>query len=808
MQSSKNYNRPFDHPQTKLSAGEMLLHAALMIAYRRFGWLPLPWKGFLNRCPRIFTQAVIFKLSHSSDFEGAFHSARLALEVGKRASRRRCYREAAILIVTAARLSQIAYSSYVDAYSNRICPDDLYSRIQIKQMQLQSFISLKFIQDLPTEDAGYWPTCLAEITAFLFREIAAYQYPELFDNLDVHFSVPAVADTISKYAPFTMTAEAVPLPISYGYVGGPDRVQIQLAHLELFGDRGEDALQRMELLLNKGLETLDDHIYALTVAISAARALGRLGTHDKMILALHALVDEIRTTYSSTKGRMHGMERIFHEFREALAIWNYKCLMRAEDMLAIAEILKARLLLDEMGGHLIKEEQYIPATDYPIFEEISKRFADKGEISKTMLHELLKTSGISIGPGLGNLDYLHRFRPAGLEQEDAICRLSGCGWSGTSHPSSPAEIQACLAPGELCIEFLIPRDPIAPNTDCWIIVISNDSIKMKGFYVQGNACVQEVLGSGNYIERGPISDAVALARDAILRRDTEKSTEVLQKLYRWLVEPIISMGFKPESYHRWVIIPHGPLHMLPFQALMDEDKRYLIERVALTTAPSASIWIRMQRHSLEPRYPALLAIGNPYHPGVGLSDLPDSEDEAARLPNLLPQEVDSTVLLKNSATESAVKAAMTKAGIIHFSTHGILDWRQPRNGHRILLAQSEDEDGLLRSSEVRAMKLKNLRLVVLNICDGAVCRFGSGNEPLGLMAAFIAAGAENVIGGLWELPDAASKIFMLDLYRNLAGRDLSHARQSAAINAIKKQRPPLFWAGFELLGPARTIIER
>ena len=105
------------------------------------------------------------------------------------------------------------------------------------------------------------------------------------------------------------------------------------------------------------------------------------------------------------------------------------------------------------------------------------------------------------------------------------------------------------------------------------------------------------------------------------------------------------------------------------------------------------------------------------------------------------------------------------------------------------------------------MDLTRPRLVVLNICNGVVCRYGPGDEPLGLLSAFITAGAENVLGGLWELADAASKIFMLDFYQFLREADPAVARQSAAKRAIQKRRDLAFWAGFELIGPARPILE-
>src|SRR3954452_17754522 len=100
-----------------------------------------------------------------------------------------------------------------------------------------------------------------------------------------------------------------------------------------------------------------------------------------------------------------------------------------------------------------------------------------------------------------------------------------------------------------------------------------------------------------------------------------------------------------------------------------------------------------------------------------------------------------------------VTKELGRAAIIHFATHGEFDLRDPLNGHGIWLTPASEDSGLLDALTVRQMNLSQARLVVLNICDGAVCRYRPGDEPLGLFAALIMAGAENLLGGLWELPD-------------------------------------------------------
>lgn len=148
---------------------------------------------------------------------------------------------------------------------------------------------------------------------------------------------------------------------------------------------------------------------------------------------------------------------------------------------------------------------------------------------------------------------------------------------------------------------------------------------------------------------------------------------------------------------------------------------------------------------------------------------------------------------------------MINAGMLHFATHGVLDWRNPKDGHRMLFSHDEANDGLLSAAEIREMDLRQVRLVILNICNGATCRYGGGDEPLGLLSAFLSAGVENVLGGIWDLPDAYSKMFILQFYEGIKQGDPSAAFQYAAVKAIKRGKKLYAWSGQQLIGPGRSF---
>ena len=79
-----------------------------------------------------------------------------------------------------------------------------------------------------------------------------------------------------------------------------------------------------------------------------------------------------------------------------------------------------------------------------------------------------------------------------------------------------------------------------------------------------------------------------------------------------------------------------------------------------------------------------------------------------------------------------------------------------------------------------------------------------GDDPLGLLGAFIVAGVGNIIGGLWPVEDRAARLFAFDFYKNVSVNDLASAFRLAAVSAIKAGRRTADWADFQLVGSGRA----
>jgi CHAT domain-containing protein len=144
--------------------------------------------------------------------------------------------------------------------------------------------------------------------------------------------------------------------------------------------------------------------------------------------------------------------------------------------------------------------------------------------------------------------------------------------------------------------------------------------------------------------------------------------------------------------------------------------------------------------------------------------------------------------------------------VIHLVTLSVVDER-PGRGAAVLLTAAGDDDGLLQPAEIARLRL-DARLTVLAACRTALAPAGDaggGGALTSLTGAFLAAGSEAVVATLWDVGDAATAVFMDQLYARL-GRGVPPARALAetkrALRADPRWNRPSLWSGYVLVGRA------
>ena len=279
---------------------------------------------------------------------------------------------------------------------------------------------------------------------------------------------------------------------------------------------------------------------------------------------------------------------------------------------------------------------------------------------------------------------------------------------------------------------------------------------------------------------------------------------------------------------RLVMVPDGPLHRVPFDALRMADGRYVVERYAVSLAPSAGVAAALRRR---PRASAnapvrLLAMGDPTFAatpgttrGTERPDVADGRsafDSAGSLPRLKASGAEARAVARYAAEADvrlgdAASAAFLEqaplAGyrVIHLATHAIVDDRAIGRS-AIALAPGDGESGIVLPGDLAALDL-DADLVVLSACRtaGGVVLDGEGVQ--GLTAPLLEAGARAVMATGWRIDDRRTVRFVLDFYDALArGRTVGDALHDAKLAALRRGAPPGEWAAFVVVGDPTVTI--
>lgn len=328
------------------------------------------------------------------------------------------------------------------------------------------------------------------------------------------------------------------------------------------------------------------------------------------------------------------------------------------------------------------------------------------------------------------------------------------------------EIQKFIAPDEGVLEFF------GHGKELTAVAISREKIQAAKIDTEG------------------FKDDIRNFRSMIMGRDQRKTMEQAQKIYNRLLKPFEEFTANKRNL---VLIPHGPLHYLPFGALHN-GKDYLIDSHTLRYLPSAGIQ-KYLRPSSQARLEKMLILGNP-DLGEKKFDLPGAEEEAQMIINLVPG---SELLTRGMATESTFKARAGNFGFLHIASHGEFKSDSALQS-RLLLAPDARNDGSLTVSEIYGLRL-NADLVTLSACETGLGKAMSGDDVIGLNRGFLYAGSSNIIASLWQVDDDATSELMKGLYTNLkAGIPKKEALHQAQQSLRMKYPEPFYWAAFYLTG--------
>jgi CHAT domain-containing protein len=280
---------------------------------------------------------------------------------------------------------------------------------------------------------------------------------------------------------------------------------------------------------------------------------------------------------------------------------------------------------------------------------------------------------------------------------------------------------------------------------------------------------------------------------------------IAQALYRAVLAPLAPLL---GGIDRLYIVPDGPLHLVPFDALVSESpsertnpsayssSRYAMDRFQIEILPTAQF--------LPSRDPAPgTIVAGPNRVLAINRDAPGGAAEVAAIRAAWPAG-QVTLLEGIGASETAVRKVAGKYTILHFATHAEADDREPLASHLRLGADSL-ADGFFHLEEI-AEDRRPARLAVLSACETLSGRLYQGEGLMGLARAFLAGGAQAVVATQWPIGPASADL-MGEFHRALAGGNEPGAALRSAKLALRR-RPatahPFYWAGVILIRGARA----
>jgi CHAT domain-containing protein/tetratricopeptide (TPR) repeat protein len=399
------------------------------------------------------------------------------------------------------------------------------------------------------------------------------------------------------------------------------------------------------------------------------------------------------------------------------------------------------------------------------------------------------------------------------------------------HPLDTAEVQQALDMGTLLLSYSVGKE----KTALFALSRSGD-LEVK------------ILPLGEEALRSKVKQLLSLIREAAqgsslgaLRQRRVQAAS--RELYTALLGPVTE---RIAASERLLILPDGPLHALPFAALVRDvgadaepgRGQYLAEWKPIHVALSATVFAELkQRRRPASESPALFqlaAFGDPVYPqslakskgvavaalptGVGAvaqvdaprgdpivrsaaergvfdwPPLPYTRREVEGIARLFPTGTART-FLGPDALEEKIKSLDPKTRILHLAAHSYTDEHLPSSSF-VALTIPEDtnadasgperDNGLLQVWEIFERVRLDADLVVLSACDTGLGEEQGGEGLIGLTRAFQYAGARTVMASLWSVQDQATSELMIRFYKHLrAGLTKDEALRQAQMELIR-----------------------
>lgn len=276
------------------------------------------------------------------------------------------------------------------------------------------------------------------------------------------------------------------------------------------------------------------------------------------------------------------------------------------------------------------------------------------------------------------------------------------------------------------------------------------------------------------------------------------------ELYKKLISPIKKVAGSSDN---WVIIPDGKLYYLPFEALVEHEKKrdYLMLSKIISYHYSFGLLFGSKTHHYSSPVDKGAVGFAPYSRkdektvSSGLAELPLSGQEL--------KELTANIFAGEDASKKQFLAQMARYPVIHLATHASTGKDSSSNWIQFYPADSLELNHKLFVHEIYNLDLHQAELVVLSACETGGGVSASGEGLLSLSRAFIYAGADGIISTLWKTEDRVTSFLMQRMHVHLKQK----VSPEKALQLAKKElltdktlgaqyKTPDYWANFIYVG--------
>jgi CHAT domain-containing protein len=283
------------------------------------------------------------------------------------------------------------------------------------------------------------------------------------------------------------------------------------------------------------------------------------------------------------------------------------------------------------------------------------------------------------------------------------------------------------------------------------------------------------------------------------KRDVVDMENERNDLYKALIKPVLA--HVPGNVKNLIIVPDGTLGHLPFDILREnKDSPDLGETYRLSLSPSVSVSM-LAKKTASQNLP-ILAFGGAWYNSdktavaiesqrgaeydtetnhIAWRNLPGTEAEVKMLGRIVPSAENVRVFLGGDVSEERVKrlsgeGELANYPILHFAAHGYFREEDLERAGIVLSEVSglldNGEDGYLTIPEIAVLRL-NSQMVLLSACETGLGQLKRGDGMVGMVRAFLIAGAKHLGVSLWKVDDTATLEFMTRIYGKVLNEGIS-----------------------------------